>query len=156
MKTTSELIQETLGDVNVQIPDLISKLEKSIGTKNNEVRDILEIAKALKNTMESFSESIDEIKSMSDFIDVTKKTNNRLEEINESITDLLGIVAGLNDKINKTNKKIGTKGEDDIEAEAYGGLKSSIKGKTNIFLYFGILLSLGLNGLIILKLFNII
>ena len=60
MKTTDELIRETLGDVNVKIPSLIEKLEKSIETKNEEVKDILEIAKSLKKTMESFAESIDE------------------------------------------------------------------------------------------------
>ena len=131
MNTTDQIIQDILSDVSVKIPDLIEQLNINAEGKNTEIGDILEIAKNLKKAMESFSSSVDQIKNLSEFIEVAKETNIRLEEIRKEIQNMISIVMGLNDKINKTQEKINVKNPQRVELESLGEKKSEIKKKSN-------------------------
>lgn len=160
MKTTEDIIQETLVDAKVHIPELIEILNKSINSKNNEIKDILAITKSLKETIESFSQSIEAIQNLTEFIGILKTTNTRLEQIDEQIIDFLSIITGLNDKINKLEKKIGVKSEEELEKEAYGGFsnnKKSFFSKIKSFFpyFFGISILI-LNLILVLKSYNVI
>lgn len=146
MKTTDELVQSMLGDVNVKIPELISMLHKNITNKNSEVKDILDIAKNLKSTMESFAKSIDQIKNLSEYVEVSKETNLRLEEISTQIENSMSIVVALNDKINKTKENIGKKTNQEKLMEAVGDRETYSSKKSNpltniLFIVIGTTLS---------------
>lgn len=158
MKTTEELVQDILGDVNIKIPELIQTLNKNISGKNSEIKDILDIALNLKSTMESFSKSVDQIKNLSEYIEISKETNLRLEEISKQIEDSLSIIVGLNDKINKTKENLGKKSTQAKLQEAVGDRtkSASSKGidlKTISFIIFGTSIVSSLSILVVFKLF---
>lgn len=125
MKTTDQLVQDILGDVNVKIPELITILNKNISGKNTEIKDILDIAINLKKTMESFAKSIDQIKNLSEYVEVLKETNKRLDDLATLHQNIHSMIMALNDKINKTQENVNKKSSKDKLVEAIGDRNKS-------------------------------
>ncbi|MEA3452207.1 MAG: hypothetical protein U9Q83_09950 [Bacteroidota bacterium] len=124
MKTTDQLIQGILTDFSTTVPDLITKLDANIEGKNTELKDILDITRNLKDTMETFVSSIDKIKDLSEFITISKETNVKLEEISKELENVISVVSGLNEKINETRDMIV---EDEDESDITDAIGEEMK-----------------------------
>lgn len=143
--TTDQMVVNIVEDIKIGVPELIKTLQESITSKNKEVTTIKEITENLRDSMQKFADSVEQIKNLGDIIDSLKETNNKLEEMRKELVNFYSISKGLNDKINLSNKKINQKDPEQLRIQALGEKETSKKKNNNngTYVIIGVLIVMG-------------